>query len=228
MNRSLIMVVIIGIVVAIILLTSPKDAQPTTHSGPTQGPTSPKTTRDGNVLLPLKLVIECEASTTLVDKDPKSGELTVVARTQNEGSPISFLEIPEGWIKRCDMEKLKESPGKLPGQATYDFEVTRDDTYYLNLRAKWADDCGDSVYVKIDEGTWFPIEDSNGKLEGDKNYKWAWHPLTLIGKPKEFDLNKGKHTLYFCTREDGPWLDQWLLTTDASMPVGGPVKKTKP
>ena len=223
MNRSLIMLVIIGVVVAVIVLTSKQETPtpPTTGSGLT-----PDRGSDITVLAPLKIVIECEDTTTIDAVGPNK-EVALIVRTQNEGVPISFLEMPEDWIKHCGLEKDKDVPGKLPGRASYDFEVSRDDTFYLNLLAKWADDCGKSVYVKLDDGEWYTIIDTNGFIS-EKSYRWAWHPLMPGGKPKGFVLKKGKHTLYLATREDGPCLDQWLLTTEASLPVGGPAKKTQP
>jgi hypothetical protein len=113
----------------------------------------------------------------------------------------------------------------LPGRASYEFEVPRKDIYYVYLRAKWRDDCGNSAWVRIDEDNWNNLEDEEGKI-AEKNYKWAWHPLWVSGAPKGYELAAGKHTLWFNVREDGPKLDQWLISTEAQKPVGSdPMKK---
>ncbi|MCY3018544.1 MAG: hypothetical protein NTW87_05875 [Planctomycetota bacterium] len=183
----------------------------------------------GPVVYPVRTVLECEEPTTLEDKLP-DGTLIWLKKQQSEGTVIKYLESPDGWIdkwideRKAERKELKGKAGALPGKASYEFEAPRDDTYYINLRAKWLDDCGNSVWVKMDDSPYFNMEDQNG-LISEKNYKWAWHQMFLDGRPRGFQLTKGKHTLWLCTREDGPKLDQWVISTEASLPVGGPVKK---
>jgi len=218
MVRGLVAAGVIAVVVLAIVLSSGSNA--------TQNPNNGKPLKaDGTAALaPAKMILECEETTTIDSKTPDGKEVLRV-RTQSEGKAISFLEMPEEWIKECGFETtLKGKPEQLPGRATWEFEAPRDDTYFLNLRARWADECGDSVYVKIDGGEWYSLEDSLGMI-GKGNYRWAWHQLMVGGKPKGFELKQGNHTLYLGTREDGPCLDQWVLTTDAGVPVGEAAKK---
>ncbi|HYF51107.1 MAG TPA: hypothetical protein VEJ63_16960 [Planctomycetota bacterium] len=220
MARGLIAVGVIAAIVAVLVLTSKPQATSEVKK-PENDPKGPA------VIAPVKIVLECEEFTPIETKGPDGREVLVV-RTQSEGKTISFLEMPEKWIEECGLDKgddaLKGKPDLLPGRASYTFEAPRNDTFYINLRAKWADNCGDSVYVKIDDGEWYSLEDSNGMIS-EKNYRWAWHQLMVGGKPKGFELKQGKHTLYLGTREDGPCLDQWVITTEASMPVGEAAKK---
>lgn len=176
------------------------------------------------VVMPAKIVIECEDTTTLEDKS--SGGVTVIeVKNASEGKPITYLEIPDEVIeKKCGIKKNADTAGVLPGKATYVFETPREDTYYINLRAKWSDSCGNSVWVKMDESAFFNLEDEEGK-QSDKNYQWKWHQLESAGRPKGFKLSAGKHTLYMAIREDGPKLDQLVISTEASRQTGEAAKK---
>src|SRR4029077_15979236 len=110
---------------------------------------------------------------------------------------------------------------------SYEFEVPRKDTYYVYLRAKWRDDCGNSAWGRIDDDKWGNLEDQEVFIS-EKNFRWAWHALFESGAPKGYELTAGKHTLWFNVREDGPKLDQWLISTESSKPVGAdPIKPKK-
>lgn len=224
--RGLIAVTVVVILVLAVVLMGRSSARPAvekpgaTGTGPTQGVTA---------LFPVKIVLECEEPATLEDKLPdgtviwKQGQMTV-------GAVVKYLESPDGWIDEwvkgnpTERKVLKGKPGALPGKGSYVFDAPRDDTYYVNLRAKWYDDCGNSVWVKVDDSPWFELEDQNGQI-GEKNYKWAWHQLYVRGHPKGFELKKGQHALWMDTREDGPRLDQWVVSTDANPPIGEAVQK---
>lgn len=174
------------------------------------------------VVAPVRIVIEAEKFKTIEPEfTAPNGAKTVFLkeRTQAEGKPVTFLEIEDKLIEKCGLEKEKDKIAGLPGKATYEFDAPRDDTYYVFLRAKWFDNCGNSVWVRVDESNYLNLEDENGKLS-ERNYKWTWHALMLEGRPKGFKLSKGMHTLHMAVREDGPWLDQWMIATEATMPVG--------
>jgi hypothetical protein len=182
--------------------------------------------KPAGIVMPVKIVLECEDATTLEDKSA-NGVTVIEVKTASEGKSITYLEIPDEVIeKKCGIKKNADTAGVLPGKATYVFETPREDTYYINLRAKWADSCGNSVWVKMDESTYFNLEDEEGKLS-DKNYKWAWHQLESGGRPKGFKLSAGKHTLHMAVREDGPKLDQWVISTEASRQTGEAAKAIK-
>jgi len=197
----------------------PTPPDPSKNSGNNPGPV---------VLKPVKIVLECEEPTTLQDKT-KDGTVIISKTTRNEGTPISFLEIKSGFIDECQLNVDKATAGKLPGRATYEFEVPRKDTYYVHLRAKWRDNCGNAVWVAMDKvngpDDWIDLSDQLGR-ESEKNFKWWWHPLMVGGTPRGFELEAGKHTLMMNVQKDGPWLDQWVISTDAQPPIGQePVKK---
>src|SRR6185295_14267405 len=103
------------------------------------------------VLKPVRVVLECEEPTTL-DNMTKDGKTEVISKKeQNEGTRIGFLEIKSGFIEECQLQADKATAGKLPGRATWSFEVPRNDKYYLHLRAKWRDNCGNAVWVAMDK-----------------------------------------------------------------------------
>jgi len=177
---------------------------------------------------PVQIVLECEEPTTLEDKT-KDGVQIISKESHNEGVPIAYLEIKSGFIDECGLGVDKATAGKLPGRATYDFEVPRKDTYYLHLRAKWRDNCGNAVWVAMDKATipddWTDLSDQLGR-ESEKNFKWWWHTLKVGGSSHGFQLEAGKHTLMFNVEKDGPKLDQWVISTDPQATVGqDPVKK---
>jgi hypothetical protein len=161
------------------------------------------------MVLPVTVVLACDKPDTLSDKGPEGITVLKVAEA-NEGTPIRYLDSPDGWQNACGME-ARDDPDKIAGRATYNFQVSRDDTFYIALRAKWL--------VRIDSGRWFNLEDQNGYI-GDKNYKWAWHQLFVGGRPKGFDLKAGSHTFMLNIREDGPKFNQVVISSDASPPVG--------
>lgn len=170
------------------------------------------------VVVPVRIVLEAESPTAMeAVHEPTKREFLKV-REQTEGKLVRFLEIEDKLIEKCGLEKEKDKVAALPGKASYEFEAPRDDTYYVFLRAKWYDSCGNSVWVRMDDSSYLNLEDENGKNE--KTFNWAWHALMLEGRPKGFKLTKGKHTLHMAVREDGPWLDQWLIATEATMPAG--------
>jgi hypothetical protein len=215
---------IIAVLVAIVLVTGAVvlgRSTPPADGGPQkQSPTDPDVPKPGPVLAPVVLTIECEAYKEIADK---AGEITLITVKQHsEGKPIKFLEVAgkEPFEKSGLDKKFKEDSlaGTLPGKVVYEFEVPRDDTYYLNLRAKWLDTCGNSVWARIDEGKFVFVEDENGKIE-EKNYQWTWHQFVASGQPIPYALKKGKHTLTMALREHGMWLDKWIITTDANTPV---------
>lgn len=199
---------------------APKTATIAPISPSADAPAAPK----GGVVFPVKVVIEAEEPTTIEDKHT-DGTLVMAVKTQKQGTPISFIDIPDGFIKTCGLEE-KKGAGKLPGKASYVFEVPRDDTYYIFLRAQWMDDCGNSIWAYIDDQPWYSIEDQLGLNPAQKTYSWAWHPLFLEGTLKGFKLKAGKHTLWINVREDGPKLDQFVISTETSQ-VGEAAKKPK-
>jgi len=195
---------------------SPATTEATATTGVTDAPR--------NVVFPVKIVLEAEEFTTIQDKHT-DGTVVMMVKHQKQGAPISFIDIPDGFIKTCGLED-KKGAGKLPGRASYAFDVPRDDTYYLFLRAQWMDDCGNSLWVYIDQEPWYSIEDQLGLNPVQKTYSWAWHPLFLEGTLKGYKLKAGKHTLWINVREDGPKLDQFVISTETSQ-VGEAAKKPK-
>ncbi len=168
----------------------------------------------------IKVIIECESADVKLwqNMDPVEGKeiLRKVTERHGQDQELGYLEIPDGCVPGCYNEK-KGVPGALPGKAFYPFEIPEDGDYYLYLRAKWYDNCGDSVYVRFDKGTYLSIEDSGRKM-GD-TYQWAWHPLRLKGNLQKIHLTAGKHTLELSTKEDGPKFDKFLISSDANVPT---------
>ncbi|MCW8128874.1 MAG: hypothetical protein KIS92_00690 [Planctomycetota bacterium] len=229
MARGLIaLAVIVALVVIVVALGSSKSSgdKPTPPATPnTPGtPATPGTPGTPSavtpaVVTPVKIVIECEKPTKLEDKAP-DGTVVMRIASVHMGKAMGYLEIPDGWMHSCglDTTELKTGGGKLPGKAIYEFEVPREDEYYVFLRAKWFDSCGDSVFLKLDDQPYLDLRDDEGKIS-ESEFKWAWHPYKDAAKMKAFKLAKGKHTFELNTKEDGPQFDKILIATDANSPA---------
>lgn len=202
---------------------------------------TPAASTDGQPLTPLPQdavvitaethVIQCGEPDYLEDTfvDKAGNKIVVLEKGEStEGEVVKFLHSPK-WINKCNLDDIKEKPGRLAGLAIYKFNVERDDAFNVFLRSKWTDTCGNSCWILIDgpahgghgadAGLYYPIEDQNGYIS-EKDYKVAWHPLKVQNKLKSFALKKGPHTLELHTREDGPRFDQLVITTNGTEPVG--------
>src|ERR1043165_5714331 len=244
MMRAVIAIVAVLVVVAgIVVMQQRGDA--------TAGGKTPGSNTADNPHGPVEIVkaethvIECNEPDYLEDKFPdKEGNMiTVLEKGQAvEGDTVTFLRSPK-YLKQCGLDeaddpiekgkKIKEIPGKLPGLAVYNFEVQLDWTFYVFLNAKWTDTCGNSCYILMngpEKGSHDPkadfhsLEDQLGFIT-NTNYKAAWHPLNAGGKLKKFELKKGMNRIELHTREDGPTFYQFVVTTEASTPVGAHLKK---
>jgi hypothetical protein len=214
-NRTLIALAVVvalitGIVVAGRSAATPGESK--VHQPPPTGP---------GIQTPVKIILECENPSALEDKAP-NGTVMLRKGTITLGQTVGYLEFPDGTIDDAGLKELKlknnEVGGLLPGKAFYDVTAPRDGDYYLFLRAQWMDECGDSVFVRMDQSPYEKMEDTEGKVS-DKVYKWAWHPLQEMGEPKPFRLKAGPHRLELAIREDGPKFDKFLLSTDATPPA---------
>jgi hypothetical protein len=214
--------VVLVAVIAVVVLAGRSGSTTTRTTSPTPATPGPGAT-PGTIVYPVRIVLECEAADKIEDKMPDGTPVWRI-KEQSEGTVIRYIEIPDGWIDKSCYKEVKEKAGALPGKATYSFDAPRDDMYYVNLRARWHDTCGNSVWVKVDDGPYVNLEDQNGEIT-KTSYKWAWHQVELEGRPKPFELKAGKHALTLATREDGPLLDQLVITTEASRMVGEAAKK---
>jgi len=222
--RGLIALIVIVVVIGGVVFagksstgTTPTTPKPTDS---VQQPT-PGAAPGVEVVAPVKIVLEAESPTAMEPTFTKpDGSVVEFLKKEKrtEGKLLEYLDVPDKLIEKCGLEKEKDKIAGLPGKASYEFEAPRDDTYYVFLRAKWFDNCGNSVWVRVDDSNYLNLEDENGK-QSERNYSWVWHGLMLEGRPKGFKLTKGKHTLHMAVREDGPWLDQWLISSEATMPA---------
>jgi hypothetical protein len=219
MNRAVIAAVVVVLLIGGVLLLGRPSAStgglvPGVKTGVAeQGPPP----NGGKVVIekPAKAVIECESFTRIEERE-KGGKVVLRKDTSTEGTEITYLECPDGWMNQGGY--TEKTGGALPGKAYYEFELPRDGTYYLFLRAQWFDNCGDSVYVRFDDGEYLTIEDTMGKVT-DTSYMWAWHPLRYQGRMKALELKAGGHQLELNVREDGPKFDKFLIASDATAPA---------
>lgn len=178
----------------------------------------PKPTPPAPALLPVKIMLECVDPVTFSDKT-KDGYLLMEKKELYQGHKIRIIKVTAEWPKDLKDtfagESGKPPADDLPGKAIYNFDVPRDDTYYINLRAQWVDTCGDSVWVKIDDSEYITLTDQGGYIT-KTSYSMAWHQLQQSGTLKGFELKQGRHKLTMSVRQNGPSLHRWVITTDAS------------
>ena len=220
MNRAVIAIVVVVVLIGGVVLVgrSPVGTGGQTPAGDgVKAVRPPPSNGNGKVAVerPVKIVIECEAYTRIEDKEP-GGKTVLLKGSSMEGTEIVYIECPDGWMNQCGY--TDKTGGKVPGKIFYEFEVPRDATYYLFLRAQWYDNCGDSAFVRVDDGEYWQIEDTEGKVT-EVSYMWAWHPLRYQGRMRALDLKAGKHKLELNVREDGPKFDKFLIATDATPPA---------
>lgn len=177
-------------------------------------------------------VIDCSQPDFLEDsfKD-KNGKVVKVLEKKEEsvGELVGFLESPK-WVNKCGVDDIKENAGALAGFAIYNFTVDREDTYYVYLRAKWTDTCGNSCWIRMngpekgshdnndEKSRFYLLEDQDG-MKNPKEYDTCWHELKEKGDRKKFQLKKGQNHIEIHTREDGPRFYQLMVTTEASKPI---------
>jgi len=250
MMRAVIAVVAILVVVAGIFLLQNRGENKSTTPSAVSGSSDSKASMEQvppsvQIVKPETHVISCAEPDFLDDKftDKEGKVVTVLEKGQSsEGTVLTFLRSPK-WLNKCKIEeteeaaaKYKEVYGKMPGLAIYNFDVERDDEpYYVYLYAKWTDTCGNSCLILMngpekggheEQAKEFKkIEDQLGEGKTQKEYNPAWHPLVSAGAPVKFWLKKGKNRIEIHTREDGPTFYQLVVTTEASTPAGGPMKK---
>jgi len=153
---------------------------------------------------------------------------------------VTFLRTRRNTFKQCGLDEAKENgtliklkPGRLPGLP---FTISMSSTtgrFNVFLNAKWTDTCGNSCYILMngpEKGShdaaarFHTLEDQAGMIT-EKNYKQAWHPLKNAGELVKFELKKGPNRIELAYTEDGPKFYQLVVSTEASTPVGGPMKR---
>lgn len=140
---------------------------------------------------------------------PTPGATTIVLEAEDAVAPAPFFaavgypETGGGRVLHCPDKVLEEGPD-TPPRAVLGFEVPHDARFYVWLRARWQDSCGNSIAAVLD--------DAEPVIAGSDGTYGAWHWV----RAGRFQLATGGHTLSLALREDGLWIDQVLLTTDAA------------
>ncbi len=99
----------------------------------------------------------------------------------------------------------KPKPDECGGSCTLTFNVPADGTYTLWARCRWLDNCGDSFYLKMDNGS----KRKFGEIGSERDWRWYKAPTN-----NTYTLSAGQHTLVVSGREDGALMDKILLTTN--------------
>jgi hypothetical protein len=116
-------------------------------------------------------------------------------RKASAGSGYSghgYIEIP--W----DRNKSKGI-----GSATYRIRVARGGVYYLWARTFWANGCGNSIGVSVNN--------SGDKILGEDGTYEKWH---WVGGNAKVSLKPGVNTIVLKNRETGIRVDEFYLSQD--------------
>ncbi len=108
------------------------------------------------------------------------------------------------------------APSGLEDRCSYEFEVQNPGNYKVWLRIKVTDQAHDSIWVRMDGGSW--IQFNNISLGTD----WHWDSVHDSGNLQEqvfFLLGEGSHTLDIAFRDDIIQIDRIYLTQDGDIPV---------
>jgi len=110
----------------------------------------------------------------------------------------------------------KPEEGKF-ARAIYKFKIKKPGLYTFWCRRKWFDQCGDTFAVRFDKAGQprnLKTEALFGADDSSQPPRWGWSPVFQKGKPRQFFLDAGDHTMELLNREDGPKCDVFLLTSD--------------
>lgn len=145
-----------------------------------------------------KIVLEAESATEV------KPHFQVKSTKSKSVSGGKYLDVPD---RSCG-----ENKEDLRGTATYTIHVKETGAYKLWLRVWWLDGCGNSVWAQIDGKPQASGHEKGLVIGEDGTYKrWGWR----TAKKFKFRLKAGDHKLVLYVREDGPRIDQILLTKDA-------------
>ncbi len=150
-----------------------------------------------------RIVVEAEKCQTITPKlekakDPKAsgGEVILVKLNRPHGTGVKYV---------------------VEGEAKYVINVPSAGRYYFWGFVAWYDACGNSFNIKVDDNPPVTLE---GPVTDEDKWAWRWQKLK-----QSFQLTAGKHTILVQMAEDGPKMDQWLLTNDKRFI---PVRALKP
>jgi len=159
-----------------------------------------------------RIRIEAEAATKIVSDDALHGGKVMRIEEAAGASGGRCIYIP-------DKAGTPEKEGRF-ARAVYTFTVRKTGLYTFWCRRKWYDppQCGDTFAVRFDrEGQPRNLDKTEylfGADDTSRPPRWGWSPVHVKGKPRQFFLKAGQHTMEILNREDGPRFDVILLTDD--------------
>lgn len=104
---------------------------------------------------------------------------------------------------------IKDNSTPTESNVDINFTVTVGGTYYMWGRTIMPSNSYNSIFVKMDEGTWFNWGDDNALSTA-----WQWNKVKNGSAIATFTLGEGSHVLRFARREASAKLDAILLTND--------------
>lgn len=104
-------------------------------------------------------------------------------------------------------------------QILFDVSVTDAGTYYLYTRIHAPDQSKNSVWVKVDNGSWIKFwEEAGGRNLLTAGFEWK--RVADDGNAISFNLSSGGHTIRIANREPGTRIDKISLLATTTLPTG--------
>ena len=159
------------------------------------------------------------AKTVVFEDDFERVRIEAEDALKIEGKLMRIAEDKDASGGRCiEIPDKAGTPedGKF-ARAVYKLKIAKPGLYTFWCRRKWLDGCGDTFAVRFDsEGKPRDLLKTEFLFGGSdsKPVRWAWSPVFVKGKPRQFFLDRGEHVMEILNREDGPRFDVILLTND--------------
>lgn len=142
------------------------------------------------------LVWEAEAATNLSGKAFK-----VMKLAQDPSGQVSGKKI-------LGIDKIEKGQPIPKDSVAYKIKIPADGTYYLWVRVRWSDGCGNSIMASISgvKADW--------KITGPTYGSMQWLTPMDAKNPLALRLKKGTTTVTIKSSESGIMMDQLLLIAD--------------
>ena len=163
-------------------------------------------------LLPDDAVGESSVEGSLLDPaEPRDPPTSVYLDSTDVHSLGAFEVVSESDVAGGECLRCTGSSTPKADPASVSFECAAG-TYTVHGRIRPDTWNGDSVYYRIDGGTWREAE----KIKSPVGFEW--HDASPNGgDPYEWDLSEGTHTLEFACGNDGVLVDEVCLTSDGNV-----------
>lgn len=123
---------------------------------------------------------------------------SMVLKADREASGGRCIEVP------LKQPRAEETGPADDGHAEYRIRIPADGAYQFWGRCWWYDSCGNSFFILVNTDR---VTEKTPIITGQTYKRWHW-----VAGPV-FNLKSGTYRIRIQYREDGPRMDQFILTT---------------